>query len=238
MHFDAIETRFLGLARCIPVVVNDPRDFTDFKRTRHGGRRLSSRLKEDEVSRLDGGRRNWSSTVLLKVDMRHPSNVPELANDLASRVMHHVSDAMPGGDMFVGVDSWCEGVATTLARYVGRLSDDEAGRRTLAIVIDGNFAMYAVHVGARTGQWSHRDAVGGVDGANHCRRKESWTDRYWHFRSPRKVSETIRIAGNKKERSRVWEPRTPIWHSPTTTRPALKPQDHFLDALRIFIFIA
>src|SRR5262249_28608396 len=114
MHLDAVEARLLGLARGVRVVADQASNLIGLQSTRHRRRRLGLGFEEDQLAGLDGGRGYWRSAVLLQGDMRHPPDVPELADDLASGPMHRRGDAPPGGNVRIGIDAGSEGIAAAL----------------------------------------------------------------------------------------------------------------------------
>ena len=61
--------------------------------------------------------------------------MPELKKNAAPSMMHGLGNAMPTGDLFVGIDARRVGTTRALLRNRGGFGDDQARRRPLSIIL-------------------------------------------------------------------------------------------------------
>ncbi|MDT4848655.1 hypothetical protein FQZ97_827510 [compost metagenome] len=169
MHFDAVEAGFLGATRRVPVVVHYQGNLFGAQCTGHRGCPQGLGLQEHHLARLDRRGRYRRGAVLLQAGVGHAPDVPELADDLAARVMHGIGDAPPGRHLLLGVDARGEGIAASLAGDVGGLRDEQAGGGPLPVILHRQLRVHTVHGRAGTGQRRHGDPVGHLDRADRQR---------------------------------------------------------------------
>ncbi len=115
MHLDAVEARLLRHRRGVPVVADQTWNLVGSKRARHRGGCLRAVLEEDQFTGLDGRGRDGRLAMLLKADMGHAPDMPELAHDPPSGLVHGRGDARPSLGLRLRVDARREGVASALS---------------------------------------------------------------------------------------------------------------------------
>ena len=158
MNLDAVETGFLGKARTPDVFSDDTWNL--FKREGTRGHVVGHLLACPDLALwLNGGRGDGQFPVELEGWVRNATNMPELQKNTATFSVHGGSDLLPTRDVFGSVDPRGIRVTMTTRRNRGGLGDDQAGARTLTIILGHQVRRDIGTFGATTGQWSHQDAV-------------------------------------------------------------------------------
>ena len=104
--------------------------------------------------------------------MDDPAHVPELAEDPPARLVHRLDDRLPRLPLLLGPDAGRIGPAEALAAHSGRLGDDQAGARALAIIFGHQLGRHMLAGGPAAGQRRHDDSVGAEHGAQLDRVEE------------------------------------------------------------------
>ena len=158
MDLDAVEAGFLGKARPFDVFSDDARNL--FKREGTRGHVVGHLFTRPDLALwLDGGRCNRQFAVELEGRVRNATDMPELQENAATFGVHGGGDLLPARDVFGSVDPRGVRVTMTTRRNRGGLGDDQAGARTLAIILGHQVRRDVGTFGATTGQRSHQDTV-------------------------------------------------------------------------------
>src|ERR1039458_9967323 len=101
--------------------------------------------------------------------------MPELENNAAAGAMYGIGDAMPTGDLIVGVDARGVGAARALLRNHRSFRDDQARRGSLRIILGHQRRWHPAWASAHPREWSHDKAVRRVNRAQFNRSEKSWS---------------------------------------------------------------
>jgi hypothetical protein len=166
VQFHAVEAGVQGPHRGKTEIGDDAGNFYEVERTRR--RAIDEALTGDESLGvgLNGRRANRRLAVFLEAGVRHPTRVPQLYDDGPALGMHRVSNLSPAGDLRVAIAAGRAGVALRLGGNLGRLGDDQARGRALAIVVGRESARRETWAGAVAGQRRHDNPVGELESSN------------------------------------------------------------------------
>ena len=146
------------------VIREQARDLGDLQRARPR-RRASCRIGVGLVGRRGGGGRDrLGAAEEVRVDQ--PAHMPDLADDLAARVVHRLHDRPPRIDLRVGPDARCERPAQALLADAGGLGEDQPGAGALGVILGHDRGRHVLAGGAAAGERGHEDPVLRLDGAD------------------------------------------------------------------------
>jgi hypothetical protein len=163
MELDAVEARGDRIGRRAPIILEKARYLVHPQRPRLGIRLAALiGMRLERRCRRGGGDRRFAAE---EARMHDPAHMPELAEDAAARLVHRVHHRLPRLHLLLGPVAGRIGPTEALPAHSGRLGDDEAGRRALAVVVDHQLGRHMLARGAAAGHGRHDDTVGAEDGA-------------------------------------------------------------------------
>ena len=113
------------------------------------------------------GRGRNGQFAIVKIGMRHPTDVPQLCEYAAALGVNRLGHQTPSSHLLGVVDAWRERVALALGRNLGRFGDDERGGGPLRIIVSVHRVGHIARLGAaRPGHRRHHDAMGRLAAAD------------------------------------------------------------------------
>ncbi len=162
MDLDPIKTRGLRSLRRISKVLDNPRDLLSPQRTRRRVRMTLHAVVDVGLGLGDYIRR--TNRILIVWEQRavgDPTDMPELEEDLAPLCVHTISDRLPTGFLFIGMDAGGCVVAVSHRGDRGRFRDDQS--RACSLLVIGSHEVIGDiprHRRTRSRERRHPDTVG------------------------------------------------------------------------------
>ena len=158
-----VEARFLGVLRCVAVIVDHPRDFV----ARQSPRWFEQLGAERRVgiARCASRRSRDGRLAAQEIGVNHPPHVPHLQHDPSAGIVDRGGHFFPAFDLRVVPDAGSRWPAQPFNADAGGLGDNQPRAGALAVVFDHHVVGHRSGRSATAGQRCHQDTVGRLDRA-------------------------------------------------------------------------
>ena len=205
MELHTIETRGLCVCGSRAILAHDPGDLVSFQSTRSRVRHFRSIGQSRHASVRDRARGNGLRPAGLEHVVRHPTDMPELTDNLSARLVNGIGHQLPSGDLLGRVNARSIGIPLSLLADLGRLRNDEPRSRSLRVILRVQLVRHAPRAGTAACERRHEDAILEFERTDIDRRKK-----IRHF-------PVLEGARNANLTDRTVGCCEPVWDSPATS---------------------